>query len=214
MKEKAKPGVLPFILIMILYFETETTGLAPGKICQLSYLMQSAEAVAAKNFFFAVPYVDPGAVAVHGFTPERLFTLSGGARFDDKIDEIEEDFAAAGLIVAHNIAFDLSFLQAEFAAEHRAFAHGEPFCSMRAFTPLCGLKRSDGIRPKFPKLGELCEFLDLYPYDITRASAERFGAYAAAHDARYDTAALYLAMNAARGRFAEIGELFDRYTGA
>lgn len=116
--------------------------------------------------------------------------------------------------MAHNIAFDLSFLQAEFAAEHRAFAHGEPFCSMRAFTPLCGLKRSDGVRPKFPKLGELCEFLDLYPYDITRASAERFGAYAAAHDARYDTAALYLAMNAARRRFAEIGELFDRYTGA
>ena len=37
---------------------------------------------------------------------------------------------------------------------------------------------------------------------------------AAAHDARYDTAALYLAMNAARRRFAEIGELFDRYTGA
>lgn len=158
---------------MILYFDTETTGLAPGKICQLSYLMQSAEAVAGKKLLFC------GAVCRSGrgrrarlYAGAPLHAL-GGARFDDKIDEIEADFAAADLIVAHNIAFDLSFLQAEFAAEHRAFAHGEPFCSMRAFTPLCGLKRSDGVRPKFPKLGELCEFLDLYPYDITRASAER-----------------------------------------
>lgn len=94
---------------MILYFDTETTGLAPGKICQLSYLMQSAEAVAAKNFFFA------GAVCRSGrgrrarlYAGAPLHAL-GGARFDDKIDEIEADFAAADLIVAHNIAFDLSF---------------------------------------------------------------------------------------------------------
>ena len=211
MKGKGKTAVFcPFIYHMILFFDTETTGFAPGKICQLSYVMQGKSGAAAKNFFFAVPYVEPGALAVHGFSPERLAVLSGGARFDDKIDEIEADFSSADLAVAHNIPFDLSFLQAEFAACSRSFSCNDTYCSMRGFTPVCGLKRSDGIRPKFPKLEELCSFLELYPYDVTRKTAELFSAYAGAHDARYDTAALYLEMNTARGRYREIEALFAR----
>ena len=42
---------------MILFFDTETTGLIPGRIIQLSYVMQSETATTAKNFFFAVEYV-------------------------------------------------------------------------------------------------------------------------------------------------------------
>lgn len=195
---------------MILFFDTETTGLAPGKICQLSYVMQNKAEVAAKNFFFSVPYVEPGALFVHGFSPERLAVLSGGARFDDKIDEIQADFSSADLLVAHNAPFDLTFMQAEFAACCRAFSYKEVYCSMRGFTPICKLKRSDGVRLKFPKLEELCSFLELYPYDVTRKTAELFSVYAGCHDARYDTAALYLAMNTACDRYDEIGSLFSR----
>ena len=36
---------------MIIYFDTETTGLYPGQICQLSYVMQDEGKVVAKNFF-------------------------------------------------------------------------------------------------------------------------------------------------------------------
>ena len=55
---------------MILFFDTETTGLMPGRIIQLSYIMQTETDVKAKNFFFYVDYIEPSAVAVHGFTPE------------------------------------------------------------------------------------------------------------------------------------------------
>ncbi|MBQ9709781.1 MAG: hypothetical protein IJV67_04100 [Clostridia bacterium] len=57
---------------MILFFDTETTGLMPGRIVQLSYVMQTANEVRAKNFFFAVDYVEPSAQAVHGFSPQKL----------------------------------------------------------------------------------------------------------------------------------------------
>ena len=56
----------------MLFFDTETTGLIPGRIIQLSYVMQSETETQAKNFFFAVEYIEPSAVAVHGFTPEEI----------------------------------------------------------------------------------------------------------------------------------------------
>ena len=37
---------------MIIYFDTETTGLSPGGIIQLSYIMQDSNGVVGKNFFF------------------------------------------------------------------------------------------------------------------------------------------------------------------
>ena len=57
---------------MILYFDTETTGVRPGQICQLSYIIQDTSGVSAKNFFFSVDYVEQGASAVHGFSVQKL----------------------------------------------------------------------------------------------------------------------------------------------
>ena len=179
---------------MILFFDTETTGLCPGRIIQLSYIMQTANEVKAKNFFFYADYVEPGAVAVHGFTPEKLLTLSGGKTFSCDMDEIYDDFISADLIAAHNLNFDLKFMMAEFAYHDRRFRYKEGFCTMRNFTSVTRLPGGGG-RYKYPKLTELTDFLEIYPYDINRVSAELFGAYAASHDARYDTAALYLAFN-------------------
>ena len=100
---------------MILFFDTETTGLSSGRIIQLSYVMQSSKNVKAKNFFFYVDYVEPSAVAVHGFTPEKLFVLSNGHTFSTDIEEIYDDFLRADVIIAHNLSFDLKFMIAEFA---------------------------------------------------------------------------------------------------
>ena len=65
---------------MVLYFDTETTGLYPGEICQLSYIMQDKGGVSAKNFYFAVDFVEYGALKVHGLTAEKLneTVLHGG----------------------------------------------------------------------------------------------------------------------------------------
>lgn len=184
---------------MIIYFDTETTGLSPGKICQLSYILEGSE-TRAKNMFFAVPYVEPSAAAVHGFTAEKLRELSGGEIFRDRLEEIAADFAAADAVVAHNARFDLNFLSAEFAYESDAFRYRESFCTMRAFTAVCKIPRANGCGYKYPKLSELMEFLDVYPYDVTRAQLDLFGGAGGAHDARYDTAALYLCMHAAERR--------------
>lgn len=189
---------------MILYFDTETTGLRPGKICQLSYVMQQGDSVIPKNFFFKVGYVEPSAVAIHGFTTEILENLSGGKIFEDFAEEIQNDFASADLVVAHNFEFDRMFMSFEFDCIPDKFFYKQSFCSMKKFTPICKLLRSDNVRYKYPKLSELCEFFEIYPYDISRRMSELYGAATGAHDARYDTVALYLAMNKGAKYFEEL----------
>ena len=179
---------------MILFFDTETTGLLPGRIVQLSYIMTDGENTIAKNFFFAVSYVEPSAVKVHGFSPEKLAVLSNGHTFSTDIDEIYDDFLSADLIVAHNVKFDIGFLIAEFNYQDRIFRYRESFDSMKAFTPIMKMERSNHKGYKYPKLGEMCEFLDIYPYDVTRKTMQLFNTdIVSGHDARYDTTALYLA---------------------
>jgi len=194
---------------MIIYFDTETSGLRPGRICQLSYILQEKNETRGKNFFFSVGYVEPSAYAVHGFSPERLYVLSGGKVFGDFAEEIKADFKSADLIVAHNFNFDFMFLSAEFENIGDRFEFNQSFCSMKKFTPICKLPRSGGAGYKYPKLTELCSFLDIYAYDVTRATISLFGAAPSAHDARYDTAALYLAMNRGAENFADIRGAMD-----
>ena len=178
---------------MILFFDTETTGLFPGRIIQLSYIMTDGETTIAKNFFFGVSYIEPSATNVHGFTVEKIQKLSGGKTFSCDIDEIYDDFLSADLIVAHNVKFDIGFLIAEFNYQDRIFRYRKSFDTMKAFTPIMKMERSNHKGYKYPKLGEMCEFLDIYPYDITRKSIELFGeGDVGGHDARYDTTALYL----------------------
>lgn len=178
---------------MILFFDTETTGLTPGHVIQLSYAMLSGEKVTGKNFYFYVPYVPPESTAVHGLTVEKLYELSGGRTFGEFLEEIDDDFRAADLTVAHNFAFDYKFMSAEFSYYERIFHYNESFDTMKKFTPLLKLPRANGHGYKYPKLTELTEFFDLYPYDITRRAIELFNDGAASHDARYDVAATLMA---------------------
>lgn len=195
---------------MIIYFDTETTGLRPGKICQLSYIIQTKEKIIPKNFFFKVDYIEPSAIAVHGFTPEKLNILSGGKIFEDFAEEIKNDFSSADLIVAHNFNFDQMFMCAEFTYIYDTFKFKDSFCSMKKFTPICRLTRSDNVRYKYPKLCELCEYLDIYSYDISRTSIEFFGTAASSHDARYDTVALFLAMNKSYDTIPEMAGIKEK----
>lgn len=196
---------------MILFFDTETTGLMPGRIIQLSYVMQTREKTEAKNFFFYADYVEPSAVRVHGFTPEKLAILSGGHTFSCDIDEIYEDFLSADLVVSHNFAFDLKFMIAEFIYESRQFRYRESLCTMKYFTDVLRMPRSSHRGFKYPKLSELAEHYQIYPYDVTRVMQKFFGDVAGAHDARYDTACLYLSFNAGADENQNLAELRDKY---
>ena len=196
---------------MILYFDTETTGLMPGRIVQLSYLMQTEKEVSAKNFFFYVDYVEPSALAVHGFSPAKLFELSGGNTFSCDADEIYDDFLSADLIISHNFSFDLKFMIAEFAYMDRQFRYKESLCSMRHFTNILKLNGNGSRRYKYPKLGELAAFYGVYPYDVTRAEMNYFGSFGQSHDARYDTCELFLAFNAAADVGGEVSAIREKY---
>ena len=182
---------------MILYLDTETTGLYPGQVCQLSYIMQTKDCVQAKNFFFTVDFVEYGAFSVHGFSVDKLRSLSNGKVFGDHVDEIEQDFLNADLVVAHNFSFDYMFLSTEFQRLDKSLPVKESFCSMKAMTPVCKILRSNGKAYKYPKLAELCQFLNISDREIFKESEKLFGQGAGYHDSRFDTTAVYLCMNKA-----------------
>ena len=83
----------------LLIFDTETTSIKPGNICQLSYILIDASSkpqkTIGKNFFFTVEDMDPAAEQIHGFSLEKLYELSNGLYFEDLVDEFLEDFQEA-----------------------------------------------------------------------------------------------------------------------
>lgn len=182
---------------MILYLDTETTSLRLGEICQLSYVLQENGNVCAKNFFFTVDDMDFGAQMVHGFSIEKLKCLSNGKRFCDSAYEILNDLSRADVIVTHNVEFDFMFLRAEFARINIAFCYKDSFCTMKEFTPFCKLPRRSGVGYKYPKLSELCAFFGVGDSAIANASQSLFGGLTGYHDARFDTTAVFLCVNAA-----------------
>ncbi len=198
---------------MIIYFDTETTGLMPGRIIQLSYIIDDGVKSVGKNFYFAVDYIEPSAVAIHGITLEKLKMLSKGRTFSEYAEEIYEDFANASLIVAHNVRFDLNFMMAEFKYMDRIFRYKESFDSMKYFTPIMKIPKVGRPTYKYPKLSELIEFADIYPYDVSRAIERIFGSLEGVgfHSADFDTTALYLAIDTLKGRYPELKNLLEGY---
>ncbi len=198
---------------MIIYFDTETTGLMPGRIIQLSYILDDGVKPVGKNFYFAVDYIEPSAVAVHGISLEKLKMLSGGHTFSEYAEEIYEDFANASLIIAHNVRFDLSFMIAEFKYMDRIFRYKESLDSMKYFTPIMKIPKLGKLTYKYPKLSELMEFAEVYPYDVSRAIEKIFGSFEGSgfHAADFDATALYLAIDALKGRYTELKNLLEGY---
>lgn len=180
---------------MIIYFDTETSGLRPGQICQLSYVKQNGDNLSSRNFFFTVDQVEYSAFLVHGFSVERLKALSSGKRFSDYVEQIEKDFLSADLVVAHNISFDNMFMRAEFERLNKNFCVNNEFCSMKKSTALCKLPRSRGQGYKYPKLSELCSFFGIENSVIQNSTERIFGTKTGFHDARFDTTALFLSIN-------------------
>ncbi len=193
---------------MILYFDTETSGLNPGQICQLSYIMQTKKGFSSKNFFFTVDHVEMGALMVHGFSVQKLKELSNGKRFGDFFDEIKSDFESADLIVSHNTAFDFSFMRKEYERLNEIFYIKNEFCSMKKSTPICKLSRKSGVGYKYPKLQELCEFCGIADGKILSFSSTAFNSACSFHDARFDSSAVFLAVNEMmlNGYFKELQE--------
>ncbi|MDR3120196.1 MAG: 3'-5' exonuclease [Clostridiales bacterium] len=192
-------------------FDTETSGLRPGRICQLAYIIDEGDGAPQRgeNTFFCVEHVDPGAEAVHGFSVGALRELSDGLDFSVHADRIFADFNTSPLWVAHNFDFDRGFLLEEFRRCEKRPVIERNFCTMRFFTPVLKLQpvrpRPGGAKFKFPTLAQLTSFFGLSDQEIAAFATDVFRIPEhdglKSHDARFDSAAAYLcyARGCARG---------------
>lgn len=196
---------------MIIFFDTETTGLRPGRIIQLSYIMLDKTGATAKNFFFYTDYIEYSASAVHGITVEKLAVLSNGHTFSEFIDEIQEDFEKASLSVAHNFPFDFNFMSTEFSWQDRVFKYNEKFDTMRFFNSYAKIPTANGKGYKYPKLTELANFFEVYDYDVTMRAIKLFGNSGISHDARFDVTQTFLCFLTACEKYEEVNQIFKNF---
>lgn len=179
----------------MIFFDTETTGLRPGSICQLSYILVDTSArpnkTIGKNIFFTVEYVEPTAEKIHGFSVENLYELSEGRYFEDRLEEFIEDFQSADILIGHNVNFDIKFLSSELECCGEELTPKHIFCTMNYYKDICNLKNSRN-EPKAPKLAEVVQFLNIEESSIDTLSKNLFNGTGNFHDARFDTTATYL----------------------
>lgn len=177
-----------------IFLDTETTGLKPGKIVQLTYIIEeNKKFVGAKNFFFMVEEdeMEERAAQVHGFTVERLAVLSKGQLFKDIIEEIKADFKNA-ILIAHNCKFDRRFLDAEFKRLNIPCEIKKDFCTMEYFKNLLKIPNKRGRGYKNPRVEEVMDFYSISTDYVLKQTKKIFNCEDISfHDARYDTAAMY-----------------------
>lgn len=185
----------------LLVFDTETTGIRPGNICQLSYILidtsTKPQTTTGKNYFFTVESVEPSAKDVHGFSEEILYNLSNGLEFIDQCHEFMKDFYDADFIIGHNVQFDIKFLKHEIDTLWEVGLLEEKwepkniFCTMGYYKNICKIPNPNG-NIKNPKLSEVIDFLNITKEEISNKANELFQGSGNYHDARFDTAATYL----------------------
>ena len=179
----------------LLIFDTETTSIKPGHICQLSYITIDAstkpQQTIGKNYFFTVDEMDPAAEAVHGFSLEKLYDLSNGQYIEDLTEEFINDFSEAYFVIGHNVNFDVRFLKLELEAMGIDYEPKNMFCTMQYYRDICKILRPSGDY-KNPKLEEVINFLGITKDQISSKADELFQGSGDYHDARFDTAATYL----------------------
>lgn len=179
----------------LLFFDTETTSIKPGSICQLSYITVDASAkpqvTTGKNFFFTVDEMDPSAEEIHGFSLEKLYDLSNGQYFEDLVPEFIDDFINADFLIGHNVNFDVRFLKHELLLLGDEFIPKNVFCTMAYYRDICKIPKANG-EIKNPKLSEVIDWLNISSNQIAETSEKLFEGSGNYHDARFDTAATYL----------------------
>ena len=186
----------------VLVFDTETTGL-PKKhaskevtftnevdwphIVQFSYVMFNTQSLVLEKMVDEIINVPnhieftPESVKIHGIT--RAISTAVGQDMDAVLLSFTRDCEMADVIVAHNIAFDMNMIKAEFYRLLKKSVLNEPLeppntlrgrigldrftnmamtktfcCTMRENTDLCNIRvaRSDRSEyKKYPSLSEL-----------------------------------------------------------
>lgn len=154
---------------MILFFDTETTGLpddwnAPitdfenwPRMVQVAYILcDYDEKVFKKGDYIIKPngFVIPKeAAAIHGITTEKA--LDEGVEIETVLEELKSVIARADYLVAHNITYDKNILGAEFLRNGMQYLleDKEVICTMESATNFCAIPGPYGF--KWPTLSEM-----------------------------------------------------------
>lgn len=157
-----------------IVFDVETTGLpksynAPPilhhlwpHIVQFSWIINNNNKLEEKSYIIKpTNYIIPDdSIKIHGITNNEAFT--NGVNIEFVLNLFREDCSKVDYLVAHNSSFDISVI---YAACHRTnnslcFEKDKKvICTMKSTTDLCKLKNPKYNNYKYPKLGELYEFL-------------------------------------------------------
>ncbi len=165
---------LPLNQLVFVSFDTETTGLSPGKsrIVELSGVKFKSSGAVLSTFTRLINpemEIPPEATALHGITSDMLF---GQPRDLDVIPEFLEWATEDAVLVAHNASFDVSFLQEVFLRLNNNI----PALLVSSMPVLDTLSLARELIPKSPnhQLGTLVKFMSLPPGTYHRALADSY----------------------------------------
>jgi DNA polymerase-3 subunit epsilon len=123
----------------VAFVDVETTGLhRSDRIVSLAVIVLNIPPLASAQFRVGFTHLifDPGkkchpvAARIHG---DDDWTLRHQPFFADHAKEVHDLLDAAELLVAHNAAFDMGFINREFAAEGLGPISIRAFCTMQAY---------------------------------------------------------------------------------
>ena len=158
---------------MMLFFDTETTGLprnwdAPvtqtdnwPRMVQLAWVQyddQENMICEANCIIKPDGYTIPSEVAaIHGITTENA--LKNGSELSSVLSEFSAAVDASNMLIAHNMDFDEKIVGAEYVRMglKSGVLDTQRLCTMKTTTDLCKIPGNYGY--KWPKLEELHRFL-------------------------------------------------------
>ena len=183
-----------------VFLDTETTGLVPGQIGQLSMIIEHDDSrIEAKNYFFEIDYITDSAKEACGRDIDFYREASKGKRFKDYTNELLK-ILSDSMIIAHKVSFDENFISTEFWRQDIIFKPADRFCTMTYFTDILQITPGKyGYKYKPPRLSELVDYFNVDEQKIKQYSIQLFGnndnTNTGFHDARYDTTALFVVFN-------------------
>lgn len=176
----------------VLFYDTETSGLKPGQIGQLSIIECNEQGQFGHNYYFCIDEISDGAAKVTGRDLDFYRKASNGIRFEHKAAELAELFKYA-TVIGHNVKFDNMFMRAELHRCGIEFTYAKEFDTMNYFKDICKLK-GNRFGYKNPKLEEVIKFLGINEEKVRKFTEQMFKLNNSSyHDATYDTTAMYTA---------------------
>ncbi|PWR71547.1 3'-5' exonuclease [Methanospirillum lacunae] len=151
---------------LLLFFDTETTGTDPrlARAVEIAWIVCTSDGQIVKEETHLVKpkgfTIPDQAAAIHGITTEIAETE--GLDLSVILKELLADVSRTGLLVGHNVAYDLDIIAHECSREKidsLKFREKPSFCTMKSLTSFCKIPFPSGTEFKYPKLGEAYEKL-------------------------------------------------------